>query len=91
MQISNKEYQEKAVNQLVNAVTELLPKTNVENKLVVFQSPTGSGKTYVVSQVIEDLISNFEDIDLCYLWISIGKGDLHKSISSKLLIKSSIT
>ncbi len=78
MQISNKVYQEKAIGQIVNAVVELLPKTEISNRLVVFQSPTGSGKTYMISEVIEELISDFEDLDVCYLWISIGKGELHK-------------
>ena len=79
MKINDKLYQEKAVSQIINAITDLLPKTNIENKVIVFQSPTGSGKTFIISQVIEELIENYnEEVDVSFLWISIGKGDLHK-------------
>lgn len=79
MQINDKIYQEKAVSQIVNAITNLLPKINIDNKVIVFQSPTGSGKTYIISQVIEELIENYnEEVNVSFLWISIGKGDLHK-------------
>jgi type III restriction enzyme len=71
-----KRYQEKAVNKLLLRTEELLTE-DIQNRTIVFQSPTGSGKTFMMSKYIEQLIDSKEEIDLCFLWISIGKGALH--------------
>ena len=76
--ISYKEYQNKAIESLVSATADLISKADIENKIIVFQSPTGSGKTYMVSRFMRDFIEDYPDQDVCFLWISIGKGDLHK-------------
>ena len=57
--------------------TKLLLEKNLNKKTIVFQSPTGSGKTLMMTEYIEQLIKELEDTDLCFLWVSIGKGDLH--------------
>jgi type III restriction enzyme len=67
-------YQEDAIEELL-LKTELLLKR--DNRTIVFQSPTGSGKTFMASQYIEQLIEKFPNEDLCFLWVSIGKGKLH--------------
>ncbi|MBD3809827.1 MAG: DEAD/DEAH box helicase family protein [Sulfuricurvum sp.] len=72
-----KRYQEKAVEKLTNYAKELLDSKKAK-KTIVFQSPTGSGKTFMMSAFIEELISEREDLDLCFLWISIGSGKLHE-------------
>ncbi|WP_423909798.1 DEAD/DEAH box helicase [Candidatus Spongiihabitans sp.] len=71
-----KRYQEKAVDELL-LKTRLLLDKSLDKKTIVFQSPTGSGKTLMMTEYIEQLIKEFEDTDLCFLWISIGKGNLH--------------
>lgn len=71
-----KNYQEKAVNKLLSRTKELFDE-NLDKRTIVFQAPTGSGKTFMMSQYIEQLIEEFEDKDLCFLWLSIGKGALH--------------
>jgi len=76
MSIYLKEYQEKKINEIVNAVSNLLSLI-AENKICVFQSPTGSGKTVIIAKVIDTLIYDFTEEDFCFLWISIGKGELH--------------
>jgi type III restriction enzyme len=76
MSIQLKDYQEKKVEELVYSVTDLLSKSG-SDKICVFQSPTGSGKTIMVAKFIEDLIKTSPDSDFCFLWISIGKGELH--------------
>jgi type III restriction enzyme len=76
MMITLKKYQETAISQLVKSVFELLEK-NSNNKVCVFQSPTGSGKTVMVSLFIEEIIKELSETDLCFLWVSIGKGELH--------------
>ena len=60
-----KEYQVKAIDELVKSVSELLPKT-AKDKICIFQSPTGSGKTVMVAKFIENLIKEFPEIDLCF-------------------------
>ena len=50
----------------------------MDKRTIVFQSPTGSGKTLMLSEYIEQMIKENEDEDLCFLWMSIGKGELHK-------------
>jgi len=71
-----KEYQDRAVNKLLSRSKEILEENR--KATIVFQSPTGSGKTFMMSQYITDLIKENEDKDFCFLWFSIGKGDLHK-------------
>jgi type III restriction enzyme len=71
-----KRYQENAVDELL-LKSELLLKKDLDNKTIVFKSPTGSGKTFMMSQYIKQSIEEFKNDRLCFLWISIGKGSLH--------------
>lgn len=68
-------FQRSAVNNLVDKCSELL---DVESRqsICVFCSPTGSGKTFMTAKMIEALIRRRED-DLCFVWVTIGKGELH--------------
>jgi len=72
-----KRYQEKAIEKLINRTKELF-EDKKDKATIVFQSPTGSGKTFMISNYIEDLIKEFPNDDICFLWISIGAGNLHK-------------
>ena len=83
MTISKINYQEVATVQLVKSVSAMLS-VAANNKVCVFKSPTGSGKTYMVSQFINDIIGEMPDSELCFLWVSIGKGDLHKQSKRSL-------
>lgn len=83
MNINLKDYQETALNDLIKSVSDLLAK-DAPNKVCVFQSPTGSGKTVIVAKFIEGIIKELPDEDLCFLWISIGKGELHKQSKRSL-------
>ena len=76
MNIDLKPYQEKAVNQLVETTVKLMGYDG-PGEVCVFQSPTGSGKTIMVAKYIENLIKELPKEDLCFIWMSIGKGDLH--------------
>ena len=70
-----KDYQRTAINQLLQFTNIYL--TTPKNETIVFQAPTGSGKTITIARYIQD-IAEESDEDLCFLWISIGKGDLHR-------------
>lgn len=72
-----KKYQEQAVDELL-LKTKLLLDKKIDKRTVVFQAPTGSGKTFMISQYIEQLIEELKNEDLCFLWLSPGKGSLHK-------------
>lgn len=76
MNISLKPYQERAVEELINKSKKLLS-DNGHKKVCVFQAPTGSGKTVVTGKYIEGLIKELSDQDICFVWVSIGKGELH--------------
>lgn len=76
MNINLKNYQEKAVGELIASFKTLLSKDE-QKKVCVFQAPTGSGKTLMTAKFIEELIRELPETDLCFVWVSIGKGDLH--------------
>lgn len=71
-----KTYQQNAVDELI-LKSKLLFNKHLEKRTIVFQSPTGSGKTFMMSSYIEQIIDEFEEHDICILWVSIGKGSLH--------------
>jgi type III restriction enzyme len=78
-----KRYQETAVDELVLKSKMLLAK-RVDKRTIVFKAPTGSGKTFMMSQYIERVIKELEGEDVCFLWVSIGKGGLHKQSCDSL-------
>ena len=51
---------------------------NKKEKTIVFKSPTGSGKTLMISSVIEEEVFERENDNFCLVWASIGKGELQK-------------
>ena len=69
-----KRYQEKAIKQLVTA-SKMYFDTD-ENETIVFQAPTGSGKTFMLTNYISEIIRDSQ-LNLCFLWVSIGTGNLH--------------
>ena len=71
-----KEYQRKAVNELLASFAQMLAREE-RKKICVFQAPTGSGKTLMTAMFISELIKENPSEDLCFLWVSIGKGELH--------------
>src|SRR5574344_1512172 len=70
-----KDYQRTAISQLLQFTNIYLQ--TPKNETIVFQAPTGSGKTITIARYIQDIAEESEE-DLCFLWISIGKGDLHR-------------
>lgn len=70
-----KKYQEKAVNKLISRTKEYFEDLGMET--IVLQAPTGSGKTFIASKYICEIVKELTE-DVCFLWVSIGKGELHK-------------
>lgn len=82
MDIKRVDYQIIAIDELVES-TEMLLKNGRENSILVFKSPTGSGKTIMTAKYIQRVINEFED-DICFVWVSVGKGNLHIQSQKKL-------
>ncbi len=70
--IELKDYQDKAIEKLKDEVNELLEAD--ENKVCVFKSPTGSGKTLMMAETLKRLVRLREDNKkLSFVWISVNK------------------
>ena len=76
-----KNYQEKHVTECEHKINEFL---NLESsKICVFKSPTGSGKTIMIAELIERLVKNRSDKkEIAFIWISVHK--LHDQSKQKL-------
>ncbi len=70
-----KEYQRDAVDELKELIELYLTKTN---KTIVFKSPTGSGKTFMLSSLLEEVAEENPNANFCVLWACPGKGELQK-------------
>lgn len=86
--LSLKAYQEEAVEKLKKEVNELL---NLgEDKLAIFEAPTGSGKTIMVGEFLKRLVNPIDREDnkeFSFIWISVR--DLHNQ--SRMSLKKNFT
>ena len=73
MKYSLKDYQREAVDLLKEDIHHYY---NRSNRVISFKAPTGSGKTFMMSALIEEIVNENEDKDFCFVWASIGKGEL---------------
>lgn len=70
--IEFKDYQEKAIVKLKTEVNELLESQNDE--VVIFKSPTGSGKTLMTAEFLRRLIdARIDGKKLAFVWIAVNK------------------
>jgi len=58
------------------AVTQLVEKLNGGKKIITFKSPTGSGKTFMMADLMDRILQNSED--LIFLVSTLSKGELAK-------------
>ncbi|MEI7689353.1 MAG: DEAD/DEAH box helicase family protein [Candidatus Saccharibacteria bacterium] len=75
------QYQEDAVNNLMDAF-RLLLRTSHEDLKIVFKSPTGSGKTIMAAELLKRLA--FEDMPGNYVFIWASMYKLHSQSREKL-------
>lgn len=79
--ISLKDYQKQAVENLQIKIENCLRSS--ENEVVIFQAPTGSGKTVMVSALLKKLVkSRKDDKRFAFVWISVRM--LHEQSKDKL-------
>lgn len=69
-----KPFQETAVSKLKNEFLSLWKLPN-QNTPLVFKSPTGSGKTFMLAQFLRDIVSDprFEGNDVAFVWFSFSE------------------
>ena len=72
MWIEFKNYQEKAIVKLKQEVNDLLDMEG--NKICIFKSPTGSGKTLMMAEFLKRLIdSRIDGKKFSFIWIAVNK------------------
>ena len=60
-----KKYQEDAIEELILKIKTSVEK-DADGKAIVFKSPTGSGKTFTMSQYIKQAIEELREMDICF-------------------------
>lgn len=76
------DYQDEAVENLIIETERLLAKGK-QSPVIAFKAPTGSGKTIITARYIQNVCNRLDD-DFCFIWISVGKGELHIQSRNKL-------
>ena len=74
--IKLKEFQKKAILDLLKATSE-------GKKEILLKSPTGSGKTIIMVNFIDQYIENI-DKDVAFIWFTPGTGDLEEQSKEKM-------
>jgi type III restriction enzyme len=72
-----RKYQETARDKLSSAIGFLVGKDSFEDRLIVFKSPTGSGKTVTMAYALAATHSHPNRKEFIVLWLSPGRGGLH--------------
>jgi|APSaa5957512535_1039671.scaffolds.fasta_scaffold00674_40 type III restriction enzyme len=74
-------YQEKHVSELKQKIDEFF---NLKSKKIcIFKSPTGSGKTIMMAELIKRLVDNrIDEKEIAFIWITVHK--LHDQSKEKL-------
>ncbi len=70
-----KDYQIRAIEEIQELFEIYLKRSGKE---IVFKAPTGSGKTFIITKLLEKISLEKEDEKIAFIWASIGKGELHK-------------
>lgn len=76
------EYQIKYINKLVDTSNEYLTDEDRDGSTIIFKAPTGSGKTFMVSQTITRIVKENPNIAFSFIWISVNS--LHEQSLNNL-------
>src|SRR6266498_4695480 len=81
MKLKELDYQRRYVSKLKEQALEYL--ADKETYVIVFQAPTGSGKTVMMAQALTDIVKNPERKNpLSFIWISVNS--LHEQSRESL-------
>jgi type III restriction enzyme len=76
-----KDYQKLAVENLHRQIENSL--RSADNEVIIFQAPTGSGKTVMVSELLKELVRDRKDRNkFSFIWVSVRM--LHEQSKEKL-------
>lgn len=76
------QYQKKYISKLANTAKDLLHDAYRDSSTIVFKAPTGSGKTYMVSQTLTQIVKDNPDMAFAFIWISVN--NLHEQSLNSL-------
>lgn len=76
------EYQEKYIKKVAETAAEFLEDKYQEDSTIIFQAPTGSGKTYMISQALTQIVKRSKE-PYSFIWISVNT--LHEQSRKNLL------
>jgi type III restriction enzyme len=79
-----KPYQSTAIDAISDALIRLLGSDDSGDRLIRFQAPTGSGKTLTVGYALAKTLDHPSAPPFVGLWLSPGKGNLHKQSARNL-------
>ena len=75
------EYQETYINEVAGTALKFLNDKYREQSTIVFKAPTGSGKTYMISQALTKIVKQSKD-PCSFIWISVNS--LHEQSRQNL-------
>lgn len=78
-------FQQEYIKKIVDNSTDLLNDKYREDRdcVIVFKAPTGSGKTYMISQAITKLVKKQADKSYAFVWLSVNS--LHEQSRESLI------
>lgn len=76
------QYQKDYIGKLANTAKELITDEYRDSSTIVFKAPTGSGKTYMVSQALTQMVKDNPNISFAFIWISVN--NLHEQSLNSL-------
>lgn len=78
------EYQEEYITEIVENAKKLLSDKYREKSTIVLKAPTGSGKTYMISQALTKIVKQQEDkASYSFIWLSVNS--LHEQSRQSLI------
>lgn len=76
----------KLTNKQDSAVQQIVDKYEIENKKIIeFQAPTGSGKTFMMLNAIDRLITTFPNEKFTFVIATLSTAELPKQLMSNLI------
>lgn len=75
-------YQQEYINELTDTAIKLLNDEYREQGTIVFKAPTGSGKTYMISQAITKIVKEQAQNSYSFIWLSVNS--LHEQSRQSL-------
>lgn len=76
-----KKFQQNRIFEIATKATQSINQ-NIKNKIIVLKSPTGSGKTFMLSETIKTISDLNKAYEVCYIWIA--PQTLHAQSKNKL-------